>query len=123
MPSVPPAPSFGVASPPSHPLSTPPAPPTPPAAPMIPVPTLPPPVFAAPAGQPAHVPSEFTRILSSATPPAVPAVGATPPAAVPNAPSAQPALTRKPSYLPLVIALNVIVILAIALVAYFVVKK
>lgn len=89
---------------------------------MIPVPTLPPPVFAAPAAS-AHVPSEFTRILNSATPPAVPAVGAAPPVAMPNAPSAQPAPLRKPSYMPLVIALNVIVILAIALIAYFVVKK
>lgn len=91
---------------------------------MIPVPTLPPPVFAAPAAQPAHVPSEFTRILNSATPPAVPAVGGAPPAAaVPNAAAAAAAPVRKPSYMPLVIALNVIVILAIALVVYFVVKK
>lgn len=90
---------------------------------MIPVPTLPPPVFAAPTAQPSHVPSEFTRILNSATPPAVPAVGAAPPAApVPNA-AAQATPARKPSYMPLVIALNVIVILAIALVVYFIVKK
>lgn len=91
---------------------------------MIPVPTLPPPVFAAPAGQPAHVPSEFTRILNSATPPAVPAVGSAPAApAVPNAAAAPGVPVRKPSYMPLVIALNVIVILAIALVAYFIIKK
>ena len=90
---------------------------------MIPVPTLPPPVFAAPVGQPAHVPSEFTRILNSATPPAVPAVGSAPPAGMPNAATSLPTPARKPSYVPLVIALNVVVILAIALVAYFVLKR
>lgn len=92
---------------------------------MIPVPTLPPPVFAAPSGQPSHVPSEFTRILSSATPPAAaPAIGSAQPPALPNAAAAgQQLQARKPSYMPLVIALNVIVILAIALIAYFVVKK
>jgi len=90
---------------------------------MIPVPTLPPPVFAAPAGQPAHVPSEFTRILNSATPPAVPAVGSAPPLGMPNAAPSPSAPVRKPSYVPLVIALNVVVILAIALVAYFVLKR
>lgn len=91
---------------------------------MIPVPTLPPPVFAAPAPA-AHVPSEFTRILSSATPPAVPAVPSAPPHAMPNAAPNAPAAapTRKTSYVPLVVALNVIFILAIALVAYFVIKK
>jgi hypothetical protein len=87
---------------------------------MIPVPTLPPPVFAAPTPA-AHVPSEFTRILSSATPPAVPAVQSAPPNAAPNAQAAAPA--RKPSNLPLIIALNVVAILAIALVAYFLIKK
>jgi hypothetical protein len=75
----------------------------------------------------AHVPSEFTRILSSATPPAVPAVQAPAPNATPNAtpnagPNAAPA-PHKPSYMPVVVALNVIFILAIALIAYFVVKK
>ena len=87
---------------------------------MIPVPTLPPPLFAASAPS-AHVPSEFTRILSSATPPAVPAVPSAQPNAAPNAPPASP--PRKPAYMPLVVALNVIFILAIALIAYFVVKK
>jgi hypothetical protein len=57
----------------------------------------------------------------------VPAVQAPAPNATPNAtpnagPNAAPA-PHKPSYMPVVVALNVIFILAIALIAYFVVKK
>jgi len=42
---------------------------------------------------------------------------------MPNAATNAPAPARKPSYVPLVIALNVVAILAIALVAYFVLKR
>jgi len=84
-------------------------------------------------------PSEFTRVLGRVSPPPgaqLPAPGAlngaTPPfgASVPGAPTPQVAPAAQPqpepqkkSYLPLIIALNVVVLLAIVVVILFVVKR
>jgi hypothetical protein len=79
-------------------------------------------------------PSEYTRIIAggmgSPTPPVVPPppkVAAPPPAKllppVPPAPKAPPlGVKPKPSYLPLVIILNVLLFVAILLIVYFAVK-
>jgi hypothetical protein len=80
-------------------------------------------------------PSEFTRVLGRMPPggggPAMPPAPKLPPAAAPKAPAPTPVIAphvdaaapEKQSYLPLIIALNVILIGAIVLVAYLVMKK
>jgi len=114
-------------------------------APVPPAPVVQPPPFRPPAGPPpvmqsiggqAAGPSEFTRVLGKVAPPGsnrpplppVPNLPTPPvqkpvapaPAATPNAePSSPPAR----SYLPLIIALNVILIGAIVLVVFLVLKK
>lgn len=98
---------------PMAPLSAPPAPA---------LPTLPPPVLSAPPPAPAHVPSDFTRILGGVS--AAPAPHATPPSGAPAAGgAAAPPPAAKSSNLPLIIVLNIVVLAAIALVLYLVLKK
>ena len=95
-----------------------PVPAAPPSAPALP--TLPPPVLSAPPAAPAHIPSDFTRILGGVS--AASAPHAIPPAGAPAA--GDPAAPRaKSSNLPLIIVLNVVVLAAIALVLYLVLKK
>ena len=76
-------------------------------------------------------PSEFTRILGRVQPPApnMPPAPVLPPGRQPPAPTpviAPPPVApakRPTSYLPLIIALNVLLIGAIVAVVYFVIKK
>lgn len=122
--SEPPAPA-----PPAMPATPPAAPPPPQSggSPMMP-PLLPPPVFAPAAsaspGSPpsasapsAAGPSEYTQLIQKAAPPPPPA-----PAAKPAANERQGKTSEKRLPLGLIIALNVIAILAIALVLYFVLR-
>jgi hypothetical protein len=65
-------------------------------------------------------PGEFTRIISSPAPP-TPAAG---PVASSAAPPAQTAATKRPtSYMPLIIGLAAIVVIALVLVAVFVLQR
>jgi hypothetical protein len=97
------------------------------AAPLPPM--IPPPVFTAPGpggpgvpasplsgrGAPAAGPSDYTMLIRQSETPAPPAAkAAAPPAA------AQPATPKRPVPLGLIIALNVVLVLTIALVLYFV---
>ncbi len=122
-PGMIPMPGLTPPTPLQHPVMPPSS--SPPAvAPMIPVPTLPPPLFAQPAAPAQHVPSEFTRILSAATPASLSAVPSAPAAPREPALPAAPAVPiKKPSYVPLVIGLNIVAILAIALVVFFLMRK
>ena len=71
-------------------------------------------------------PSDFTRILGRVSPP-----GQASPAAAPSTPAPAPAITAAPggeprglkTYLPLILALNAVVVATIAIVLYFVLKK
>jgi hypothetical protein len=128
--------------------TTPPAPrmpavvPMPGAAPIEPQPPAPlPPPLAQTAPPPAPAPlagasaqSEYTRLIASATPvtspaitgggstPAVPAASTPQPGASETRTAAQGGASKPPSYLPLIITLNVIVLVAIGLVLYFVLR-
>jgi hypothetical protein len=122
--SVPPAPSWQAHAPPP-PIAPPPLPSRPampPAAPVMPVNP----------GAQAGGPSEFTRVLGRVAPqgpsmPPAPTLPPVPPRQVVStpviAPPVEPARSEKKSSLPLIIALNVIVIVAILLVVLLVIKK
>ena len=71
--------------------------------------------------QPSGV-SEFTRVIAVPTPPPPPAPEA-PPAIAASAPAPQPTPVAKPSYLPLILILNALFIIAILVVLYFALKK
>jgi hypothetical protein len=104
-----------------------------PAAPPTPISSLPP--MAAPVAPPSAGPSEFTRVLGvmhqpPSAPPAAKLPQAsssapsfpTPAIAQPQAqPESAPKTTK--SYLPLIIALNVVLIAAILVVVFFVMKR
>jgi len=70
-------------------------------------------------------PSEFTRILSPIVLPSAQAVSSAPAAAPTSEPSAQApaAAPQKKSMLPMIVALNIVVLLTIAIVAYFVLRR
>lgn len=73
-------------------------------------------------------PSDFTRILGRVSPPGQPMSTAAPTPAAPSAqPASSPAPTGEPrvakSYLPLILALNAVVVATITIVLYFVLKK
>lgn len=144
-PAIPPFPTAASSPPPPPPppaparpaIRTPSVVPVPGAAPIDPQPPapLPPPLAqtpppAAPAPlQGASAQSEYTRLIASATPVASPvASGSAAPAApsqptAPPAPAATPAdASKRPSYLPLIVTLNIVVLAAIALVLYFVLR-
>ncbi len=106
--------------------------------PPVPAPLPPPLAQTAPPPAPAPLPgasgqSEYTRLIASATPPASVAIaGST--AAAASVASPQPgaaetpaadrgSAAKPPSYLPLIITLNVIVLAAIGLVLYFVLRS
>jgi len=69
-------------------------------------------------------PSEFTRMLAPIVLPSAPAAASAPPvAAKSDAPAEPPAVRPKKSMVPLIVALNVVVLLTIAIVAYFVLRR
>ena len=83
-------------------------------------PYAPPPVPSSPPVPRASGPSDFTRMLTPVeAPPSAPPPPSVKPAAKPEAPGGG----RKPSALPLIIAINVAVIGAVALILYFVLRK
>ena len=70
-------------------------------------------------------PSEFTRILSPIALPSAPAMSSAPAAAPKSEASPEPpaAAPQKKSMVPVIVALNVLVLLTIAIVAYFVLRR
>ena len=92
-------------------------PPTPSAAPAAPS-------WGAPTMPTAEGPSEFTRILGRVSPPPPPPIAAPMPTAIPSAQASAGATAkqRAKSYLPLIIALNLVLLVTIGIVMYFIVR-
>ncbi len=102
-------------------------------APATPLPTAPAPFLStdspgmAPVGGSSAGASEFTRMLGAIAPPkgpaAPPALPVAPPAAAPPAASGQQGGGSIKAYLPLILALNVVLIAAATAILYFLLKR